>query len=98
MIKKHLQDSIKYYDKDRESGKKHSLIELNADYFELHLDTRFIGLKTATKMKQWNQAYQIVEEIYSIMAKIDRPIKPEMMADYYKSLSDMFLVSKSYLC
>ena len=97
MIKKHLQDSIKYYDKDRESGKKHSLIELNADYFELHLDTRFIGLKTATKMKQWNQAYQIVEEIYSIMAKIDRPIKPEMMADYYKSLSDMFLVSKSYL-
>ena len=97
MIKKHLQDSIKYYDKDRESGKKHSLIELDADYFELHLDTRFIGLEIATEMKQWNQAYQIVEEVYSIMAKIDRPIKPQMMAAYYKSLSDMFLVSKSYL-
>jgi translation initiation factor 3 subunit A len=97
MIKKHLQDSIKYYDKDRESGKKQSLIELNAEYFELHLDSRFIGLKAATDMKQWNQAYQIVEEIYGIMAKIDRPIQPQMMAAYYKSLSDMFLVSKSYL-
>ena len=96
-VKKHLQDSIKYYEKDRESGKKHGLIELNADYFELHLNTRFLGLESATKMKQWNQAYQIVEEIYSIMAKIDRPIQPQMMAAYYKSLSDMFLVSKSYL-
>ena len=48
-------------------------------------------------MKQWNQAYHIVDEIYSIMQKIDRSIKPEMMAAYYKSLSDMFLVSKSYL-
>ena len=31
------------------------------------------------------------------MGKVDRPIKPKMMADYYKSLSDMFLVSRSYL-
>jgi translation initiation factor 3 subunit A len=97
MIKKHLQDSIKYYEKDRDAGKKQSLIELDADYFELHLETRFTGLQTATEMKQWNQAYHIVDEIYSIMQKIDRSIKPEMMAAYYKSLSDMFLVSKSYL-
>ena len=65
---------------------------LTADTYERHLDTRFTALEAASKIKQWNQAYQLVEEIHSIMGKVDRPIKPKMMADYYKSLSDMFLL------
>ena len=96
-VRKHLQDHEKYYEQDLASGKKPFLIPLTADTYERHLDTRFMALAAASEIKQWNQAYQLVEEIHTIMAKVDRPIKPKMMADYYKSLSDMFLVSRSYL-
>ena len=97
MVRKHLVDHEKYYEADLASGKKPFLIPLDADTYERHLESRFIALDAATKIKQWNQAYQLVEEIHGIMAKVDRPIRPKMMADYYKSLSDMFLVSRSYL-
>ena len=96
-IRKHLQDHEKYYEQDLASGNKPFLIPLTADTYERHLVTRFLALEAASKIKQWNQAYHLVEEIFSIMGKVDRPIKPKMMADYYKSLSDMFLVSRSYL-
>ena len=96
-IRKHMADHEKYYDQDMTSGKKPFLIPLDADTYERHLDTRFLALEAAIKIKQWNQAYQLVEEIHVIMGKMDRPIRPKMMADYYKSLSDMFLVSRSYL-
>ena len=97
LIQRHLHDQQKYQKSDLESGKKPFMVILTADVYERHLETRFLQLKAATELQVWNQAYRTVEEIHSIMALIDRPIKPEMMAAYYKSLSDMFLVSRSYL-
>jgi len=78
---------------------------------ELHLQTRFSQLETASILHQYNEGFKVVEEIYNILQishsrrkissgqapGIAPPPKAKLMAKYYEKLTTLFWVSENYL-
>lgn len=73
---------------------------------ELHLQTRFIQLETASILHRYTEGFRTVEDIYNILqvsqarrkANPDLPPpKAKLMAAYYEKLTTLFWVSENYL-
>lgn len=78
-----------------------------ADSIELHLQTRFAQLETASALRLYTEGFRTVEDIYNILqiSKTRRklpgvnipPPKAKIMAAYYEKLTNLFWVSENYL-
>ncbi len=69
------------------------------DSVELHLQTRFAQLETASVLHRYTEGFRTVEDIYNIL-QIGRgktPPKAKLMAAYYEKLTTLFWVSENYL-
>ena len=73
---------------------------------ELHLQTRFAQLETASVLHRYTEGFRTVEDIYNILqisharrkANPDLPPpKAKLMAAYYEKLTTLFWVSENYL-
>jgi len=78
-----------------------------AESIELHLQTRFAQLETASTLRLYTEGFRTVEDIYNIL-QISRtrrklpgvnipPPKAKIMAAYYEKLTNLFWVSENYL-
>mmetsp|Transcript_46912 Transcript_46912/g.99661 ORF Transcript_46912/g.99661 Transcript_46912/m.99661 type:complete len:1067 (-) Transcript_46912:310-3510(-) len=78
-----------------------------AESIELHLQTRFAQLETASALRLYTEGFRTVEDIYNILqiSKTRRklpgvnipPPKAKIMAAYYEKLTNLFWVSENYL-
>jgi translation initiation factor 3 subunit A len=73
---------------------------------ELHLQTRFAQLETASALHRYTEGFRTVEDIYNILqiSQARRkhnpdlpPPKAKLMATYYERLTTLFWVSENYL-
>lgn len=73
---------------------------------ELHLQTRFLQLETASALHRYTEGFRTVEDIYNILqiSQVRRkhnpdipPPKAKLMATYYEKLTTLFWVSENYL-
>mmetsp|Transcript_25085 Transcript_25085/g.32743 ORF Transcript_25085/g.32743 Transcript_25085/m.32743 type:complete len:533 (+) Transcript_25085:705-2303(+) len=78
----------------------------SAEGIELHLQTRFEQLETASVLHLYTEGFRTVEDIYNILqiSHIRRkavpnapPPKAKLMAAYYEKLTTLFWVSENYL-
>lgn len=78
-----------------------------AESIELHLQTRFAQLETASSLRLFTEGFRTVEDIYNIL-QISRsrrkipgvnipPPKAKILAAYYEKLTNLFWVSENYL-
>lgn len=77
-----------------------------AEAIELHLQTRFAQLETASYLKLYTEGFRTVEDIYNILQISHNkrrkdpdfpPPKARLMAKYYEQLIELFWVSENYL-
>eukprot|EP00941_MAST-03F_sp_MAST-3F-sp1_P006388 g6388.t1 len=73
-------------------------VKFNAEVAELSLNTRFLQLETAAKLKLWHEAFRTVEDVYNIieLMKNKKP-KAQQMALFYDKVSNVFWASKNLL-
>lgn len=71
---------------------------------ELHLQTRFSQLETASVLHLYTEGFRTVEDIYNILQISHArrktgspPPKAKLMAAYYEKLTTLFWVSENYL-
>lgn len=73
---------------------------------ELHLQTRFAQLETASVLHLYTEGFRTVEDIYNILqisharrkaSPNSPPPKAKLMAAYYEKLTTLFWVSENYL-
>jgi translation initiation factor 3 subunit A len=78
----------------------------SSESIELHLQTRFAQLETASVLKLYTEGFRTVEDIYNILQishhrrkqNPDFPApKAKIMAKYYQQLIELFWVSENYL-
>lgn len=91
LLRNHLTQT-RYTVKDRDEPSK-----LSAETMELHLGTRFEQLKVATALHLWLEGFKTIEDIHSIISLSVRRPSAQLMATYYQKLTQMFLVSGSFL-
>jgi len=77
-----------------------------SESIELHLQTRFAQLETASSLKLYTEGFRTVEDIYNILQISHHrrkhnpefpPPKAKLMAKYYEQLIELFWVSENYL-
>lgn len=77
-----------------------------SESIELHLQTRFTQLETASVLHRYTEGFRTVEDIYNILqiSQARRktnpdapPPKAKLMAAYYEKLTTLFWVSENYL-
>jgi translation initiation factor 3 subunit A len=109
LLRMHLGNLQKYGD-DSASAKPNSKVRgwegWNAEAIELHLQTRFAQLETASSLKLYTEGFRTVEDIYNILQISHQrrkqnpdfsPPKAKLMAKYYEQLIELFWVSENYL-
>jgi translation initiation factor 3 subunit A len=78
----------------------------SSESIELHLQTRFAQLETASVLKLYTEGFRTVEDIYNILQVSHHrrkqnpdfpPPKAKLMAKYYEQLIELFWVSENYL-
>jgi len=77
-----------------------------SEAIELHLETRFQQLETASILHRYTEGFRTVEDIYNILQISQQrrkthpdapPPKAKLMAAYYEKLTTLFWVSENYL-
>lgn len=115
MMRMHLGNLTKYggvgMTRFEESGKPNNKVRgwegWTAEAIELHLQTRFVQLETASSLRLYTEGFRTVEDIFNIL-QISRarrklpgvnapPPKAKIMAAYYEKLTNLFWVSENYL-
>ena len=91
LLRNHLQNAAKF------SSQMHAINLSDPDTLQRHLDTRFQQLNVAVELELWQEAFRSVEDIHTLLSLSKRPAKNNMMADYFKNLTRIFLVSENYL-
>ena len=71
--------------------------EWTPESIDYHLQTRFSQLEVATVMELWNEGFETVEDIYSIMLIGKKSPKSRLMVSYYEKLTRIFWVSENHL-
>jgi translation initiation factor 3 subunit A len=78
----------------------------SSESIDLHLQTRFVQLDTASALHRYTEGFRTVEDIYHILqiSHARRKLNPELpppkaklMAAYYEKLTTLFWVSENYL-
>ncbi|GKY92816.1 hypothetical protein MPSEU_000251200 [Mayamaea pseudoterrestris] len=72
----------------------------STESIELHLQTRFAQLETASDLHRYQEGFRTVEDIYNILQISQarkKPPKAKLMANYYEKLTTLFWVSENYL-
>ncbi|KAG7367284.1 hypothetical protein IV203_029955 [Nitzschia inconspicua] len=108
LLRMHLGNLQKYG--DDVSGKQNNKVRgwegWSSESIELHLQTRFAQLETASSLKLYTEGFRTVEDISSIMTISNHrrkqnpdfpPPKAKLMAKYYEQLIELFWVSENYL-
>uniref|UniRef100_A0A448Z9Q6 Eukaryotic translation initiation factor 3 subunit A n=1 Tax=Pseudo-nitzschia multistriata TaxID=183589 RepID=A0A448Z9Q6_9STRA len=109
LLRMHLGNLQKYGD-DSASAKPNSKVRgwegWTSDSIELHLQTRFAQLESASYLKLYTEGFRTVEDIYNILQISHHrrknnpdfaPPKAKLMAKYYEQLIELFWVSENYL-
>eukprot|EP00536_Pseudo-nitzschia_multiseries_P002628 jgi/Psemu1/235902/estExt_Genewise1.C_350080 len=109
LLRMHLGNLQKYGD-DSASAKPNSKVRgwegWTSEAIELHLQTRFAQLETASNLKLYTEGFRTVEDIYNILQISHHrrkhspdfpPPKAKLMAKYYEQLIELFWVSENYL-
>jgi len=112
MLRMHL-GNLKQYGNIKnvgEDGKTNSKVRgwegWTTEAIELHLQTRFTQLETASVLHRYTEGFRTVEDIYNILqiSQARRktnpdlpPPKAKLMAAYYEKLTTLFWVSENYL-
>lgn len=64
---------------------------------QLVLETRFSQTNTAIALDLWSEAFKTIEEIHEMLSAKSKPMtKPQMIAQYYLKLSQIYWVSKHH--
>ena len=64
---------------------------------KFYLDTRFEQLRCATKLGMYQEAFRTVEDIHNLTTMVKKTPRPQMMAQYYARLLEVFWNSDSPL-
>eukprot|EP00005_Dracoamoeba_jomungandri_P002904 CAMPEP_0174255592 /NCGR_PEP_ID=MMETSP0439-20130205/4911_1 /TAXON_ID=0 /ORGANISM="Stereomyxa ramosa, Strain Chinc5" /LENGTH=1054 /DNA_ID=CAMNT_0015337833 /DNA_START=66 /DNA_END=3231 /DNA_ORIENTATION=- len=64
---------------------------------QFHLETRFSQLNVACNLELWQDAFRSVEDLHGLMNMAKKPLKPQLMANYYEKLTQIFWVSGNHL-
>ena len=94
MLRTHLANISKY------SNQAQSINLNSPESLQLSIDTRFEQLNAATELELWQEAYRSIEDVHGLlcMAVTKKPSpKPQLVANYYQKLSQIFWVSENYL-
>lgn len=111
MLRQHLGNLQKYgSNQDVLDSKPNSKVRgwegWTTESIELHLQTRFQQLQTASTLHLYTEGFRTVEDIYNILqishAQARKNItntlpKAKLMATYYEKLTDLFWVSENHL-
>jgi len=107
MLRMHLGNLQKYGGGEEKSNNKVRGWEgWTNEAIELHLQTRFAQLETASVLHLYTEGFRTVEDIYNILqishqrrkANPDLPApKAKLMAKYYEQLTTLFWVSENHL-
>ena len=87
-IRRHLVSIEKWSTQENPKRPSYQIV-LNADVYEKHLKTKFRQLKAAVDLQMLREAYKTIEEIHRVIGIINRPVQKEMMAEYYRRLTDV---------
>jgi translation initiation factor 3 subunit A len=68
----------------------------SSESLQFQLDIRFAQLNTATALELWQEAYRTIQEIHSIIVSAKTLPPPQMMANFYEKLAQIFWVSQNY--
>lgn len=87
-------------------------VNWNFQTAEDHLETRFVMLDTALKLKSYEVCFYVIQDIHSIIEEISQrllkedpryknanyqALRPGNILKYYEKLSEVFWISKNYL-
>uniref|UniRef100_A0A7S3PZF8 Eukaryotic translation initiation factor 3 subunit A n=1 Tax=Chaetoceros debilis TaxID=122233 RepID=A0A7S3PZF8_9STRA len=115
LLRMHLQNLQKYGSfaamaKIEEGGKPNNRVRgwegWTSESIELHLQTRFTQLETASTLHLYTEGFRTVEDIFNILqiSNSRRKVaggsaapKAKIMAAYYEKLTTLFWVSENYL-
>jgi translation initiation factor 3 subunit A len=108
LLRMHLGNLQKYGDDSTPKGsnKVRGWEGWSSESIELHLQTRFAQLETASVLKLYTEGFRTVEDIYNILQISHHrrkqnpdfpPPKAKIMAKYYQQLIELFWVSENYL-
>jgi len=64
---------------------------------QFFFSVRFEYLDHAVKLELWQEAFKTVEDISEICSVLKRQPPPQMLANYYKRLAQLFWVSHNYV-
>lgn len=117
LLRMHLQNLQKYggtaaMAKVEEGGKPNNKVRgwegWTSESIELHLQTRFVQLDTASTLHLYTEGFRTVEDIFNILqtshsrkrisSGVTPPLpKAKLMAAYYEKLTTLYWVSENYL-
>jgi len=109
LLRMHLGNLQKYGDESvasKPNSKVRGWEGWSSESIELHLQTRFAQLETASNLKLYTEGFRTVEDIYNILQTSHQrrknnpdfpPPKAKLMAKYYEQLIELFWVSENYL-
>lgn len=109
LLRMHLGNLQKYGDESvaaKPNSKVRGWEGWSSESIELHLQTRFAQLQTASELKLYTEGFRTVEDIYNILQISHHrrkqnpafpPPKAKLLAEYYEQLIELFWVSENYL-
>ncbi len=69
----------------------------SVDTQKIYLETRFLQLQYASELELWQEAYRIIEDIFTNMQMAATTPEPAVMATYYERLAQIFWASGNLL-
>lgn len=91
LLRFHLQQVLKY------TNQTNSIDLNNPESLQIHLETRFEQLNSAAKLQLWQEAYKAIEEISSLMDNSKKSPRAQVLAVYFRKLSQVFWMSHDHV-
>lgn len=97
MLRTHLSYIQQNESQNTQSANKAFNVTLESEEtLKLQLETRFLQLRTSTELKNWQESFRTIQDIHNLTSMSERKPKPQMMAEYYKTLQQVFWISENY--